>query len=137
MSAAARTRWASVALLSMLLAGLCALARAEGLPPVGGTVPSTLELSLGEPSAFKRTGSVPEGNVYTATVRAEATATDVPTRLSVAGGLAGEPGLPVSAWGEPVSGAPARVRLRAVAPNAAALRNGQELFTVTLTAGGP
>ena len=136
MSAAARARWASLALLSMLLAGISALARADG-PPVGGTVESTLELSLGEPSAFKRTGAVPEGNVYTATVRAEVTATDAPTRLSVAGGLAGEPGLPVSAWGEPVSGAPARVRLRAVAPNAAALRNRQQLFTVTLTAGGP
>ena len=137
MSAAARARWASLALLSALLTGVCALARGAPLPPVGGTVESTLELSLGEPSGFRRTGSVPEGNVYTATVRAEVTATDAPTRLSVEGGLGGDLGLPVSSWGEPVSHAPARVRLRAVAPSAGALRNRQELFVVTLTAGGP
>jgi hypothetical protein len=100
-------------------------------------VPSVLALSLSESGSFRRVGGTVDGQgVCEATLSAEATATDAPARLSVAGGFAGDLGLPVSSWSEPVSHAPARVRLRAVAPSAGALRNRQELFTVTLTAGG-
>ena len=136
MSAAARARWASLVLLTALLAGTCALARAQS-PVTGGEVPSTLTLSLGEPSGFRRTGSVPEGNVYTATARAEVTATDAPARLSVEGGRDAGFMQSLRSWSEPVSQGAATVRLRAVAPSAQALRNRQELFVVTLTAGGP
>ena len=136
MSAVARIRWASFVLLTALLAGLCTLARAQS-PVTGGDVPSTLTLSLGEPSGFRRVGSTRGENVYTATLRAEVTATDAPTGLSVEGG--GDAGFMQSlrSWSEPVSQGPARVRLRTVAPSAQALRNRQELFVVTLTAGGP
>jgi hypothetical protein len=71
---------AAVLLASLALA---ALARAQGSPTPGGTVPSTLALSLSEPSPFKRIG---RSDTYTATIRAEVTATDVPTRLSLADG---------------------------------------------------
>lgn len=135
MSVAPRALWASLVLLAALLASACALARAEGLPPLGGTVPSTLELSLGEPSAFRRTGSTPAGNVYAATVRAEVTATDAPTWLSVLGGAS--LARPFRSWSAPVTHRAARVRLRAVASSAGELRRRNELFLVTLTAGGP
>lgn|GEM_PF-2926023 len=136
MSAVARVRWASLAVLAALLAGSCALARAA-IPPVGGEVPSTLELSLGEPGAFRRTGTARRGDVYTATLPAEVTATDAPTSLSVEGG--GDAGFTrtLRTWSEPVSHGAARVRLRVVAPSARALRNQHRTFVVTLTAGGP
>jgi len=136
MSSPARARLASLVALTALLAGACALARAQS-PVTGGTVPSTLELSLGEASGFKRTGSTRRGNVYTATVRAEVTATDAPARLSTGG--EGDASLMRSlrSWSEPVSHGVATVRLRAVAPSARALRGRSKLFVVTLTAGGP
>jgi len=136
-SAVARGRLASLALLTALLAGSCALARADGSPPVGGEVPSTLELSLGEPSAFRRMGAARRGDVYTATLPAEVTATDAPTSLSVSGGGDASFMRTLRSWSEPVSHGAARVRLRAIATSARALRNQHRLFVVTLTAGGP
>lgn len=79
------TRLASLALLTATLAGSCVLARAQAAPPVpGGAVPSVLSLSLSEPSRFVRRGSA-----YVSIIRAEVTATDAPTRLSLADGEAG------------------------------------------------
>ena len=136
MSGTVRARWASLAVLAALLAGSCALARA-GSPPVGGTVSSTLELSLGEPSAFRRTGAARRGDVYTATLPAAVTATDAPARLSIRGGGDASFMRTLRSWSEPVSLGAARVRLRTVARSARALRNEDRLFVVTLTAGGP
>jgi hypothetical protein len=68
---------------------LAALARAQASPVPGGTVPSTLSLSLGEPSPFKRVGAAGSGNgVYISVIQAEVTATDTPVRLSLADGEA-------------------------------------------------
>jgi hypothetical protein len=136
-SATARARSASLVLLSALLAGTCALARADGSPPVGGPVPSTLALSLGEPSGFRRTGSIDGENVYAATVRAEVTATDTPARLSVVGGPGARVARPLRSWSEPVSLATAKVHLRQVAPSAGALQDRDKILLVTLAAGGP
>jgi hypothetical protein len=121
---------AATALLAATLA-LAALARAQGSPTPGGTVPSTLALSLGEPSPFKRIG---RSDSYTATLRAEATATDTPTRLSL---LDGEAETALRTWRAPVSGAVAKVRLRQRAPSPRALHNRRKLLFVTLTAAGP
>jgi len=118
--------------VAALLAACLALALpARGQSPTpGGTVPSTLELSLGEPSPLKRVGGTADGQgVYEATLRAAVTATDAPTRLA----LDEEP--PLRLWREPLAGATAKLRLREIAPNRAALRNRTVL--VTLTAGGP
>lgn len=79
-------RLAALALACAVLAGSVALARAQGPPVAGGTVPSMLGLSLSEPSPFTRTGSADGQPVYTATVGAEATATDAPIRLGVSDG---------------------------------------------------
>jgi hypothetical protein len=65
---------------------LAALARAQDSPVPGGTVPSTLSLSLSEPSPFRRAGAAGRGSVYTSVIRAEVTATDTPVRLSLTDG---------------------------------------------------
>ena len=82
------TRLASLALLSATLAGSVALARAQEAPSPGGTVPSVLGLSLSEPSGFSRTSAARRSSIYTSRIRAEVTATDAPTRLSIADGEA-------------------------------------------------
>jgi hypothetical protein len=61
---------------------------AEAGTPVGGTVESTLALSLGESSAFARVSTGHKRSVYDATVPVEVTATDAPVRLSLADGEA-------------------------------------------------
>lgn len=82
-------RLATLALLVAALAVLSGVpaALAEGTP-VGGTVESTLELSLGEPSHFVRTSAGHRQSVYDATIPVEVTATDAPVRLSLADGEA-------------------------------------------------
>jgi hypothetical protein len=57
-------------------------------PTVGGTVESTLALSLGEPSPFARVHAGHKRSVYDATIPVEVTATDAPVRLSLADGEA-------------------------------------------------
>ena len=114
-----------------LAAALClaTLARAQS-PTPGGTVPSTLALSLSEPGPFKRVGGTADGQgVYEATLRAAVTATDAPTRLA----LDDDP--PLRLWRQPLAAEPAKLRLREIAPNRAALR--KRTVLVTLTAGGP
>ena len=119
----------AAALLAACLA-LALPARAQS-PTPGGEVPSTLSLSLGEPSPFRRVATTRGGlKVFAGTIRAELTATDVPTRLSL-----GYEGSPLRLWREPLAAEPAKLRLREIAPNRAALRNRTVL--VTLTAGGP
>jgi len=126
-----RTR-AALPLATALLAAtliLAALARAQS-PTPGGTVPSMLSLSLSEPSPLRRVATTRGGlNVYAAGIRAELTATEVPTRLS----LGEEP--PLQVFREPLAGERAKLQLREIAPDRAALRNRTVL--VTLTAGGP
>ncbi len=76
--------------LAMATLGLSgALARAQSPASPAGSVPSILALSLGEPGPFKRVGSLPRGGLFATTIRAEATATVIPTRLSVADGDTG------------------------------------------------
>jgi hypothetical protein len=68
----------------VVLARLVLAAPAPAQSPVaGGTVPSTVALSLSEPSHFRRIG---RSDFFGATIRARATATDVPTKLSVVDG---------------------------------------------------
>lgn len=74
----------AVAVLAASLV-LAALARAQGSPVPGGTVPSMLSLSLGQPSPFRRVGAAGRGSVYTSVIQAEVTAT-IPVRLSLADG---------------------------------------------------
>ncbi len=57
-------------------------------PTVGGTVESTLALSLGESSRFARVSAGQRRSVYDATIPVEVTATDAPVRLSLADGEA-------------------------------------------------
>jgi hypothetical protein len=151
------------AVLAAALA-LAALARGQGSPTPGGTVPSTLALSLSEPSPFKR-----HGDLYTSAIRAEVTATDVPTRLSLADGEVTQgprlghlvrgsrvlsPALqaaagggsyrsleapvppPLKSWSEPLADTPAKIRLRQSAPTHN-LHGYRKLLLVTLTAAGP
>lgn len=113
--------------LSAALAGSSASAQA---PTAGGQVPSTLALSLGQPGPFKRTGR----DLFTAVLLAKASATEVPTRLSLFGD--GE-SRRLRLWREPTVGARARVRLRQRAPNRRALRNRRARLWVTLTTGAP
>ena len=82
-------RWAAV-VLALCVAFAAALAsaaraRAEG-PTVGGSVPSVLALSLSEASVFSRAVRSRRGRVFTALIPVEVTATEEPTRLSVADG---------------------------------------------------
>ncbi|HEV3093339.1 MAG TPA: hypothetical protein VGY30_02365 [Solirubrobacteraceae bacterium] len=76
--------------LTLLVAALGAApaALAEEGTPVGGTVESTLALSLGEPSHFARVRTGHGSSVYDATVVVEVTATDAPVKLSLADGEA-------------------------------------------------
>ncbi len=88
-SARTRNRAGALALAVAVLATslvLAALARGQGSPVPGGTVPSTLSLSLSQPSPFRRAGSAGRGSVYTSVIHAEVTATDTPIRLSLADG---------------------------------------------------
>jgi hypothetical protein len=128
-----RSRRAAFALLAATLALSAALAGSSAsaqAPTAGGQVPSTLALSLGQPGPFKRIGR----GLFTAVLRAEASATEVPTRLSL---LADGESRRLRFWREPTASAPARVRLRQRAPNRRALRNRRARSWVTLTAGGP
>ncbi len=170
MSASSRARRSALALAAAVLAAalaLALLARAQASPTPGGTVPSTLALSLGEPTPFTNAGP---RDVYTATIRVAVTATDTPTQLSLADGevtsgprlghlVGGASILPapleatadagpfrsldapvpatLRSWSEPLSGAPAKIRLRQETPSARALRSHGKLLLVTLTAGGP
>jgi hypothetical protein len=85
-AAAAMRRGAPVLLIAALLGAPAAFA--EGGTPVGGTVESTLALSLGEPSPFARVSASHRRSVYDATIAVEVTATDTPVRLSLADGEA-------------------------------------------------
>ncbi len=84
----ARARRASLVAVPVLCVALAsaALAHAEEPPTVGGTVESTLALSLGEPTPFTRVRAGHGRSVYDATIPVEVTATDAPTRLSTADG---------------------------------------------------
>ncbi|MFI4978167.1 MAG: hypothetical protein ACHQC8_05790 [Solirubrobacterales bacterium] len=83
MSAPGPARWALAAVAVMATLAGANVAQAEG-PTVGGTVESTLGLSLGEPSAFARVRAGHRRGVYDATIAVEVTATEEPTRLSLA-----------------------------------------------------
>jgi hypothetical protein len=85
-AAAAMRRGAPVLLIAALLGAPAAFA--EGGTPVGGTVESTLALSLGEPSPFARVRAGHRRSVYDAAIAVEVTATDTPVRLSLADGEA-------------------------------------------------
>jgi hypothetical protein len=87
MSAPGSARRTLVAVAVMVVLG-GAPAPADGGTPVGGTVESTLALSLGEPSPFSRVRGGHKESVYDATIAAEVTATDAPVRLSLADGEA-------------------------------------------------
>jgi hypothetical protein len=85
-----RVRVAALALIATVVAALAGAtaAYAEEGTSIGGTVESTLGLSLGEVSAFTRSGASPRGRVFTAFIPIEVTATEGPTWLSVADGEA-------------------------------------------------
>jgi hypothetical protein len=90
MIAPGRARWAAAA---VVLASCVALvsataAHSEEGTSIGGTVESTLGLSLGEPSPFTRVRAGHRQSVYDATIAVEVTATEEPTRLSLADGEA-------------------------------------------------
>ena len=121
------TRLVALALLVAALGGSAALAFAQQPPVPGGTVPSVLSLSLGEPSPFTRQGET----LFTATIRAEVTATVSPTKLS----LDDEETLVL--WRRPLVGEVAKIRLRRSASDVRALRGNRKPLFVTLTAGGP
>jgi hypothetical protein len=81
--------WRTALIVAVAVAALLASvsgARAAGGTGVGGAVSSTLALSLGEPSQFVRVHAGGGQRVYDATIVAEVTATDAPTRLSLADG---------------------------------------------------
>lgn len=71
---------------ALLLAWGAAGAHAQETPGVGGSVPSLLGLSIGEPSELTRTSATHGSAIYTATIPVQVTATDVPTRLSISDG---------------------------------------------------
>jgi hypothetical protein len=52
-------------------------------------VPSTIALSLAEPGPFKRIASTRQANIYATTLRAEATTTVLPAKLSLLDGDSG------------------------------------------------
>ena len=84
----ARARSASLALVSSVALASTAAAHAQEGPRVGGSVPSVLALSLSEPSAFSRSVAGHGESVYTSLISVEVTATEAPTRLTVADGEA-------------------------------------------------
>jgi hypothetical protein len=86
----AATRLGALALLvaALVMLGGAPAAPAEDGTPVGGTVESTLALSLGEPSTFTRVSAGHRQSMYDATIPVEVTATDAPIRLSLADGEA-------------------------------------------------
>jgi len=87
MIAPMRARWALAAVAVMATLAGANVAQAEG-PTIGGTVESTLGLSLSEPSPFARVRAGHRRSVYDATIAVEVTATDTPVRLSLADGEA-------------------------------------------------
>jgi hypothetical protein len=87
MSAPGPARWALAAVAAMATFAGANVAHAEE-PTVGGSVESTLGLSLGEPSPFVRVSAGHRKSVYDATIAVEVTATDAPVRLSLADGEA-------------------------------------------------
>jgi hypothetical protein len=88
MIAPGRARRAAAAVVLASCAALLSAvaAHAEEGTSIGGTVESTLGLSLGEPSPFTRVRAGHDRGVYDATIAVEVTATEEPTRLSVADG---------------------------------------------------
>lgn len=78
--------FAALAALTSALAGSLASARS---PVPGGEVPSTLALSLSGAGPFKHARATRGGAVFATTIRAEATATVIPVRLSIADGDTG------------------------------------------------
>jgi len=88
MIAAARLVALALLVTALAMLGGAPAAPAEGGTPVGGTVESTLALSLGEPRPFTRVSSGHGRSVYDATVSVQVTATDAPVRLSLADGEA-------------------------------------------------
>jgi hypothetical protein len=83
------TRSATLALLvALAVLGGAPAVMAETGTPVGGTVESTVALSLGEPSPLARASAGDRQGVYDATIPVEVTATDAPVRLSLADGEA-------------------------------------------------
>jgi hypothetical protein len=90
MIAPGRARWAAAAVVLAWSVALvsAAAAHAEEGTSIGGTVESTLGLSLGEPSPLTRVRAGHERSVYEATIAVEVTATEEPTRLSLADGEA-------------------------------------------------
>ena len=87
MIAATRLRTAALLVAALAVLGGAPAALAEGTP-VGGTVESTLALSLGEQSPFVRVSAGHRRSVYDAAIPVEVTATDAPVRLSLADGEA-------------------------------------------------
>jgi hypothetical protein len=85
-----RSRVAALALIATVVAALASAtaAHAEEGTNIGGTVESTLGLSLGEPSPFTRVRAGHRQSMYDATIAVEVTATEEPTRLSLADGEA-------------------------------------------------
>lgn len=88
MIAAMRLRTLTLLVASLTVLGAAPAALAEAGTPVGGTVESTLALSLGEPSPFARVSAGHRQSMYDATIPVEVTATDAPVRLSLADGEA-------------------------------------------------
>jgi hypothetical protein len=85
-----RARVAALALIAAVVAALASATavHAEEGTSIGGTVESTLGLSVGEPSAFTHFAAARRGRVFTAFIPIEVTATEGPTWLSVADGEA-------------------------------------------------
>jgi hypothetical protein len=85
-----RSRVAAPALIATVVVALASAtaAHAEEGTSIGGTVESTLGLSVGELSAFTRSAASPRGRVFTALIPIEVTATEGPTWLSIADGEA-------------------------------------------------
>ncbi len=88
MIATTRSRMLALLVAALAVLGGVSAALAETGTPVGGTVESTLALSLGEPSLFTSVSAGHKRSVYDATIPVEVTATDAPVRLSLADGEA-------------------------------------------------
>jgi hypothetical protein len=88
MIAAARLGALALFVAALAMLGGAPAAPAEDGTPVGGTVESTLALSLGEQSTFTSMSAGHRRSVYDATIPVEVTATDAPVKLSLADGEA-------------------------------------------------